>query len=44
MQRKKAYLIIQTTKDIIFGGFASQEWGDNNKDENSFVYSLKKKI
>ena len=33
--------MIQTTKDIIFGGYITQEWNEDYKDEKAFVYSLK---
>ena len=32
--------MIQTTKDIIFGGYITQEWNADYKDEKAFVYSL----
>ena len=34
--------MIKTTKDIIFGGYTTQEWNGCKKDEKAFVYSLKK--
>lgn len=34
-------VVIQTTKDIIFGGYISQELNEDYKDEKAFVYSLK---
>ena len=41
--KKPTLVVIQTTKDIIFGGYATQEWNEKNKDEKAFVYSLKTK-
>ena len=34
-------VVIKTTKDIIFGGYTTQEWKGCKKDEKAFVYSLK---
>ena len=39
--KKPTLVVIQTTKDIIFGGYITQEWNDDYKDEKAFVYSLK---
>ena len=39
--KKPTLVVIQTTKDIIFGGYITQEWNDDFKDEKAFVYSLK---
>ena len=41
--KKPTLVVIQTTKDIIFGGYISQEWNVEPKDEKAFVYSLKTK-
>ena len=41
--KKPTLVVIQTTKDIIFGGYITQEWNDDFKDEKAFVYSLKTK-
>ena len=41
--KKPTLVVIQTTKDIIFGGYATQEWSKSEKDEKAFVYSLKTK-
>ena len=38
-------VLIETDKDIRFGGFTTQSWAGNNqkkKDENAFVFSLEK--
>ena len=39
--KKPTLVVIQTTKDIIFGGYITQEWNEDYKDEKAFVYSLK---
>ena len=37
-------VVIQTTKDIIFGGYTTVEWNDKQSEDNkAFVYSLKTK-
>ena len=37
-------VVIQTTKDIIFGGYTTVEWNDKQlEDDKAFVYSLKTK-
>ena len=36
-------VVINTTKDIIFGGYTTQEWKGDGKDDKAFVYSLKTK-
>ena len=39
--KKPTLIVIQTTKDIIFGGYITQEWNADYKDEKAFVYFLK---